>query len=104
MQQVMMIVPIDRHINKAENVAEKDRDQAAERLPVSSARHLQFQHHDRDDDGDDAIAECGQPIPSHGSMPFGGGHRIIAQGRFCWQVRPISLGVLPLTAGRGSRG
>jgi hypothetical protein len=32
-------------------------------------RHLQFQHHYRDDDGDDAIAERSQPISSHVSSP-----------------------------------
>src|SRR5690348_4556845 len=64
-QQMMMVVPIDRDIHKAEHIAEKHRHQPAERTPIGALRHLQFQHHDRDDDGDNAVAESRQTVSWH---------------------------------------
>jgi hypothetical protein len=31
-------------------------------------RHFQLQHHDRDDDGDNAVAESGQPFLLHRAL------------------------------------
>jgi hypothetical protein len=37
----------------------------------SARRQLQLQHHDGDDDGNDAIAERGQAIFAHAHVPIG---------------------------------
>jgi len=56
--QVVVVVPVDRDIDEAEDVAEEHRDELgvddiAERRDVTSRepRHAKLQHHDRDDDG-----------------------------------------------------
>src|SRR4029077_14929775 len=62
---VMMVVPVDRQIDEAQKVAEKDRKQRLNGSPVGAVRNLQLQHHDGDDDGDDAVAERRQSFLRH---------------------------------------
>src|SRR5262249_38818587 len=70
-QHVMMVVPVDREIDEAEHVAEEMRSRAYQRRPVGAMRQLQLQHHDGDDDGDDAVAESRQTFLAHdGSCPM----------------------------------
>ena len=64
-QQVMMIVPIDPQENEAQDVRVEGRQQRPEAVPVWRFRGLQFQHHDRDDHGDHAIAEGLEPSLCH---------------------------------------
>jgi hypothetical protein len=59
MQQVVMVVPVNPYVNEAENVTQKNRKELAQGFQVITMRHLQFQDHDRDDDGEHAIAKRG---------------------------------------------
>src|SRR5262245_38346244 len=79
-------MPLDTEINEPHHVAEKMRTQTGERRPVGAMRHLQLQHHDGDDDGDDAVAECRQTVLAHGLSPLAilrgqrPAHRSLPQG------------------------
>src|SRR5271154_6307938 len=50
-QQVMMVVPIDPHVNEAQHIAEENRKQWLQGRKTRSLRRRHFQHHDGDDDG-----------------------------------------------------
>ena len=65
MEKVMVVVPINAHIDEAQDVGQKARRNGRERRPVGAVRHMKLQHHDRDDDGDDAVTECREAIFSH---------------------------------------
>jgi hypothetical protein len=65
MKQMMMIVPVNADVDKAEHIAHEYRKQGVQRGRIISVRHFHFQHHDGDDDGDHAIAEGFQPILFH---------------------------------------
>ncbi len=57
----MVIVPVDADVDEAgEHGHERH-----ERGEVLAVRHFQFEHHDRDDDGDDAITEGFEPGLAH---------------------------------------
>jgi hypothetical protein len=64
-QQMVMVVPVDGHIDEAQHIAHEARRQRLERGPIGAVRDFQLQHHDGDDDSDDAVAECGQPVFAH---------------------------------------
>src|SRR5262249_51884782 len=68
-QKMVMVVPINRQIDKAQDITGEMRKQIDKRLPICTVRHFQFQDHDRDDDGNDAIAECSKTIFSHVLTP-----------------------------------
>jgi len=65
MQKVMVVVPINAHIDEAQDVGQKARRNGRERRQVAAVRHMKLQHHDGDDDSDNTIAECGEAIFSH---------------------------------------
>src|SRR5450631_1564114 len=69
MQHVMMIVPVDAHVDEADHVAQEYRDERHERRQVGAMRRLQLQHHDGDDDRDHAIAECFESPFTHPCSP-----------------------------------
>lgn len=58
MQHVMVIVPVDSQIKKAKYVTEKHRQYWNQRGKFGRVRDLHFQHHDSDDDCENAVAEC----------------------------------------------
>src|ERR1700739_614195 len=70
MQQVMMIVPIDADINETQDVAEEDRQYGQQVVRAVTPRYFHFQHHDRDDDRDHAIAESLQSSCPHLLSPL----------------------------------
>ncbi len=63
---MVMVVPIDADVNVTQNIAQEHRQQRLQVGEFGRAGHLQFQHHDGDDDGDDAVAEGFQPVLFHG--------------------------------------
>src|SRR5690348_14301542 len=65
MEQMVMIVPVNADIDKAEHVADKYRQQWPQGSRIISMRHFHFKHHDGNDDRNDSIAECFQSIFSH---------------------------------------
>jgi hypothetical protein len=64
----MVVVPVDAQINEAQYVAQKYWGQWQQRLDALAMRHSQFQHHDGDDDGEDAIAKCFKSALSHSGI------------------------------------
>src|SRR5205823_8828292 len=64
-QHVMVIVPIDAEIDEAQHVREKYGQYRLKGCDVGAVRYLHFQHQDRDDDGDDAVAERLESVRFH---------------------------------------
>jgi hypothetical protein len=54
--QVMMVVPVDAHVDEAQDVREERGTKRCERLQRVRMRRLQLEHHDGDDHSDDAVA------------------------------------------------
>ena len=71
-QQVVVVVPVDAQVHEAQHVAQEERRERTQRIEVGPVRDPQLEHHDRDDDGDDAVAEG-----FHASL----GHRRSSPGR-----------------------
>src|SRR4029434_6058631 len=63
-----MVVPVDPEVDEAERVGAEDRSERTRRVPVHALGRAELQHHDRNDDGDDAIAEGFEPGFAHVSM------------------------------------
>src|SRR5208282_1495189 len=58
LEQVMMIVPVDPHINEAQHIAQENREKWLQCRKPSALGGLHFQHHDSYDDGEHPITEC----------------------------------------------
>src|SRR5437899_473552 len=54
----MMVVPVDAEQHEAQHVHENRRYDAAQRAPVRAMRRAKLEHHDRDENRDDAVTEC----------------------------------------------
>src|SRR5260221_3172817 len=53
----MVVAPVDAEKDEAQHVHQKRRQDRPERLDAGAVRHLQLEHHDRDEDRDHAVAE-----------------------------------------------
>src|SRR5258706_7062251 len=62
---MMVVVPVNPEIDKAQHVSQKFWQQWTQCGQGALGRRPQFQYHDRNDDGDDAIAECFKPSLAH---------------------------------------
>src|ERR1700752_2048652 len=61
----MVIIPVDADEDIAQQVAEKSRDHGTQARQRGFVRDAQIEHHDRDEDGDHAIAESFEPSFAH---------------------------------------
>src|SRR5262245_35911576 len=82
MNKMVMIIPIDCQIDEAQYVADEIRSHASEDLPTGAVRHLQLEDHDRDDDGDHAVAESCETIFSHG-CELTSYHIVVVKAELC---------------------
>jgi hypothetical protein len=57
MQHVVVIVPVDPDVDETQDIAQKYGQKRHQRFHPGVVRYFQFQHHDRNDDGDDTVAE-----------------------------------------------
>src|SRR5271155_865994 len=57
LEHVVMIAPVDADENETEHIAEKNRNDWTQRHQIGAVRHFQLQHHNGDNDGDNAVAE-----------------------------------------------
>jgi hypothetical protein len=71
MKEMMVVVPVDGYVDKAQHIAEKNRDHRCQGAEAGILRYLHLQYHDRNDDGDHPIGECQQPLLFHGIVPPG---------------------------------
>src|ERR1043166_6622903 len=58
LEQVMVIVPIDPNKHKTQEVTDKDWNERAEGRQVHALRHMQFEHHNGNDNGYHSITKC----------------------------------------------
>src|SRR5262245_1825777 len=70
MEHVMMVVPVDADDHEAEDVAEEHRPEWLDCRQAVAVRHLHLEHHDGDDDRNDAIAEGFQAGFRHVAAPL----------------------------------
>jgi hypothetical protein len=65
LEQMMMVVPINAEINETKHVTQQYWQHWLQRSKVDRVRHFQFQHHNRDDDSEDTVAERFEPACFH---------------------------------------
>ena len=61
----MVIVPVDAEEDEAEVIAQQLGDERAEGIEVVAGGDVQFEDHDGDEAGDDAVAEGFEAILAH---------------------------------------
>jgi len=67
LQQVMMVVPVNPHVNEAQHIARENRKQRLQSRKVGPLRRFHFQHHDRDDHREHPITKRLHPPLGHAS-------------------------------------
>src|SRR5437588_13043487 len=75
---MMVIVPVDRDHGEAQHVIQEYRQHGHQCGEIGARRYFEVQHHDGDDDGDDAVAEGLEPrfAHHHKLLPIRGGLRV----------------------------
>ncbi len=66
---MVVIVPVDADVNEAKHIRKQHRQQRVQRGKPCPMRHLNFQHHNRNDNGKDAVAERRHPFFTHSLYP-----------------------------------
>src|SRR5205085_10320849 len=56
-EHVVVVVPVDAEVDETEDVSQEDGQDGTQRLQVRAARDAEFEHHDRDQYRDHAVAE-----------------------------------------------
>ncbi len=69
-EQVVVVVPVDRHVGEADDIGEESRPKLRQRRKILAMGRLQLQNHDGDDDGDHAIRKRLQPFARHAALLF----------------------------------
>src|SRR5436189_121497 len=72
LEHVVMVVPVNAEEDEAHDVGGYGRHYGPERAPLRPVRHLELQHHDRDENRDHAVAEGQQPFRAHDDYFIGG--------------------------------
>ena len=62
---MVMVVPINRHIYETQYISKEDWYDFCESVDIGIVWYLEFQDHDGDDDGYDAITKCFKTIFVH---------------------------------------
>jgi hypothetical protein len=62
---MMVVVPVNAHVYKAQDIAQEHRDQGCKSLEVLTPRHLQLENHDGDDDRNHGITEQFHAVLTH---------------------------------------
>src|SRR5579872_5079058 len=68
-QEMVVIVPVDADVNEAQDVTQKDRHHGAQGLQRWSRGHSEIQDHDRNNDGEDAVAKGFETALIHRGEP-----------------------------------
>src|ERR1041385_603696 len=87
MNQMVMVGPVDAQDDEAEDIGDEDGHDWQHGIPVGSLWNAQLQHHDGDENGDDAVAERFETrlvqLRRDAGMPI-----VIANVRSCdWMMR-----------------
>jgi len=69
LEQMVVIAPKDCHGQETERVRQEEWHEGTQGSEVTTRWHLEFECHDREDDGEDAIAECLNAPLRHGCLP-----------------------------------
>src|SRR5580658_813955 len=99
-QKMVMIVPVDADVDKAQDVAQEDGSRGPERLQRRAGRNLEVQNHDRDNDCEYAVAESFKtPFVHRGGFWITLGCFQPSVGQ--WSRDSQSLGTFPAGPGAG---
>ena len=73
MDEMMMIDPVDRDDDEAEDISKKRRPHSCQRSGRWIVRRLQLQNHNRNENGHHAVAERFNPVRFHAATSLARG-------------------------------